>query len=167
VSERRACVVIGQSRSTQRPREECLNTQRFETLFMVKVLLGDWRREHNHDRTHSDLRRLTPANFAKSWKVQHQKRLATLVAEVLVSFHSLLPCRWFFPEGTNLSVGTVGCGSFRPAISRRRMVVFDQRFHRTSGMRNVHRRKLIPPNNPSTPGMLHADDGCVGRSLNV
>ena len=63
-----------------RLRDEFLNGQQFDTLFEAKVLLGDWRHEYNHDRTHSALRRQTPATFAKSWKVQHQQRLAELVA---------------------------------------------------------------------------------------
>jgi putative transposase len=48
-----------------RLRDKFLNAQQFDTLFGAKVLLGDWRHEYNHDRTHSALRRQTPANFAK------------------------------------------------------------------------------------------------------
>jgi putative transposase len=63
-----------------RLRDEFLNGQQFDTLFEAKVLLGDWRHEYNHDRTHSALRRQTPAKFAETWKFRNQQRLAELVA---------------------------------------------------------------------------------------
>jgi putative transposase len=57
-----------------------LNGQQFDSLFEAKVLLGDWRHEYNHERTHSALRRQTPAKFAETWKFRNQQRLAELVA---------------------------------------------------------------------------------------
>ena len=48
-----------------RPLDEFLIAQQFDILFGANVLLGHWRHEYNHDRTHSALRRQTPANFAK------------------------------------------------------------------------------------------------------
>jgi len=71
-----------------RLRDEFSNGQQFDTLFEAQVLLGDLRHEYNHDTTHSALRRQTPLNFAKSWKVQHQQRLAELVAKESGSFHT-------------------------------------------------------------------------------
>ena len=59
-----------------RLRDEFLNGQQFDTLFEAKVLLDDWRHEYNHDRTHSALRRQTPADFAKNWKLQNQQMTA-------------------------------------------------------------------------------------------
>src|SRR5664280_2476184 len=49
-----------------RLRDEFLNGQQFDSLFEAKVLLGDWRHEYNHERTHSALRRQTPAKFAET-----------------------------------------------------------------------------------------------------
>ena len=63
-----------------RLRDEFLNGQQFDSLFEAKVLLGDWRHEYNHERTHSALRRQTPARFAETWKFRNQQRLAELVA---------------------------------------------------------------------------------------
>lgn len=63
-----------------RLRDEFLNGQQFDTLFEAKVLLKDWRHEYNHQRTHSALRRQTPAKFAETWKLRNQQRLAELVA---------------------------------------------------------------------------------------
>ena len=63
-----------------RLRDEFLNGQQFDSLFEAKVLLGDWRHEYNHERTHSALRRQTPAKFAETWKFRNQQRLAELVA---------------------------------------------------------------------------------------
>jgi len=63
-----------------RLRDEFLNGQQFDSLFEAKVLLSDWRHEYNHQRTHSALRRQTPARFAETWKFRNQQRLAELVA---------------------------------------------------------------------------------------
>jgi putative transposase len=63
-----------------RLRDEFLNGQQFDSLFEAQVLLSDWRHEYNHERTHSGLRRQTPASFARSWHQENQERLAKLVA---------------------------------------------------------------------------------------
>lgn len=63
-----------------RLRDEFLNGQQFDSLFEAQVLLSDWRQEYNHERTHSGLRRQTPASFARSWHRENQERLAKLVA---------------------------------------------------------------------------------------
>ena len=63
-----------------RLRDEFLNGQQFDSLFEAKVLLEDWRHEYNHERTHSALRRQTPARFAAPWKFRNQQKLAELVA---------------------------------------------------------------------------------------
>ena len=63
-----------------RLRDEFLNGQQFDSLFEAQVLLSDWRHEYNHERTHSGLRRQTPASFARSWQQENQERLAKLVA---------------------------------------------------------------------------------------
>jgi putative transposase len=63
-----------------RLRDEFLNGQQFDSLFEAKVLLGDWRHEYNHERTHSALRRHTPVRFTEIWKHQREQKLAELVA---------------------------------------------------------------------------------------
>lgn len=57
-----------------------LNGQQFDSLLEAQVLLGDWRHEYNHERTHSALGWKTPATFANSGQLQHNQRLAELVA---------------------------------------------------------------------------------------
>jgi putative transposase len=63
-----------------RLRDEFLNGQQFDSLFEAKVLLGDWRHEYNHERTHSGIGRKTPVHFAETWKFRNQQILAELVA---------------------------------------------------------------------------------------
>lgn len=65
--------------SNARLRDEFLNGQQFDSLFEAKVLLGDWRHEYIHERTHSALRRQTPVRFTEIWKDQRQQKLAELV----------------------------------------------------------------------------------------
>jgi len=63
-----------------RLRDEFLNGQQFDSLLEAQVLLSDWKQEYNQERTHSALRRQTPARFAETWKFRNQQRLAELVA---------------------------------------------------------------------------------------
>ncbi|WP_410014157.1 IS3 family transposase [Sodalis sp. C49] len=51
-------------------RDECLNIHWFLSMEDVQEKLDRWREEYNHDRTHSSLNDLTPAEFIRS----HQKR---------------------------------------------------------------------------------------------
>ena len=44
----------------------------FDTLFEAKVLIDDWRLEYNHYRPHMSLGYLTPAEFARTWRAEHQ-----------------------------------------------------------------------------------------------
>ncbi len=47
-------------------RDECLNIHWFLSLEDAQEKLGNWRREYNHERTHSSLNDMTPAEFIRS-----------------------------------------------------------------------------------------------------
>jgi len=49
-----------------------LEMESFDTLFEAKVLIDDWRLEYNHYRPHMSLGYLTPAEFARTWRAEHQ-----------------------------------------------------------------------------------------------
>lgn len=47
-------------------RDECLNIHWFLSLEDAQDKLNNWRREYNHERTHSSLNDMTPAEFVRS-----------------------------------------------------------------------------------------------------
>jgi len=47
-------------------RDECLNIHWFMSLEDAQNKLDNWRREYNHERTHSSLNDMTPAEFIRS-----------------------------------------------------------------------------------------------------
>ncbi len=47
-------------------RDECLNIHWFLSLEDAQDKLDNWRRENNHERTHSSLNDMTPAEFIRS-----------------------------------------------------------------------------------------------------
>ncbi|WP_228295992.1 integrase core domain-containing protein, partial [Klebsiella pneumoniae] len=47
-------------------RDECLNIHWFLSLEDAQDKLDSWRREYNHERTHSSLNDMTPAEFLRS-----------------------------------------------------------------------------------------------------
>ena len=49
-------------------RAECLNIHWFLSLEDAQDKLEKWRREYNHERTHSSLNDMTPAEFIRSLK---------------------------------------------------------------------------------------------------
>jgi len=54
---------------------ECLNNHWFLSIEDVQEKSDRWREEYNHDRTHSSLNDLTPAEFIRS----HQKTANPLI----------------------------------------------------------------------------------------
>ncbi|ECD1638614.1 transposase, partial [Salmonella enterica subsp. enterica serovar Enteritidis] len=48
------------------PRDECLNIHWFLSLEDAQEKLDNWRREYNHERTHSSLNDMTRAEFIRS-----------------------------------------------------------------------------------------------------
>lgn len=48
-----------------RLRDECLNINSFYSLLHATVVIGDWKTEYNHDRRHSSLGYLAPADYAR------------------------------------------------------------------------------------------------------
>ena len=48
-----------------RLRDECLNINSFYSLLHARVVISDWKTEHNHDRRHSTLGYLAPADYAR------------------------------------------------------------------------------------------------------
>lgn len=49
-----------------RLRDECLNINSFYSLLHARVVIGDWKRRYNHERPHSALGYLTPAEYARA-----------------------------------------------------------------------------------------------------
>ncbi|OUH38318.1 transposase [Klebsiella pneumoniae] len=47
-------------------KRECLNIHWFLSLEDAQDKLDNWRREYNHERTHSSLNDMTPAEFIRS-----------------------------------------------------------------------------------------------------
>ncbi|EEI3458942.1 transposase, partial [Salmonella enterica subsp. salamae] len=47
-------------------RDECLNIHWVLSLEDAQEKLDNWRREYNHERTHSSLNDMTPAEFIRS-----------------------------------------------------------------------------------------------------
>jgi putative transposase len=56
-----------------RMRDELLAIEQFDTLLEAQVLVADWRTEYNSYRPHSALRMLTPAEFARHWRINPPK----------------------------------------------------------------------------------------------
>ena len=54
-----------------RLRKECLNRNHWTTLREARVVIGDFKREHNHQHRHSALGYLTPAEYAAGCRHTH------------------------------------------------------------------------------------------------
>ena len=52
-------------------RDECLNEHLFRNLPAARHLIGEWRADYNHDRTHTSLGGLTPNEFATRSRQDH------------------------------------------------------------------------------------------------
>ena len=58
-----------------RMRDELLAIEQFDSLLEARTLVADWRDEYNHDRPHSALGMLTPAEYASRWHTEHQTKV--------------------------------------------------------------------------------------------
>ncbi len=56
-------------------RDELLWIEQFDSLLEAQVLVGDWKEEYNSYRPHSALGMLTPNEFARQWRNEHQLQL--------------------------------------------------------------------------------------------
>ena len=54
-----------------RLRKECLNRNHWNTLFEARVVIGDFKDEHNHRHRHSALGYRTPAEYAAACRRTH------------------------------------------------------------------------------------------------
>jgi transposase InsO family protein len=54
-----------------RLRKECLNRNYWTNLLEARVVIGDFKDEHNHRHRHSALGYLTPAEYAARWRHTH------------------------------------------------------------------------------------------------
>jgi putative transposase len=54
-----------------RLRKECLNRNHWNTLFEARVVIGDFKTEHNHRHRHSALGYRTPAEYAAACRCAH------------------------------------------------------------------------------------------------
>jgi putative transposase len=54
-----------------RLRKECLNRNHWNTLFEARVVIGDFKEEHNHRHRHSSLGYRTPAEYAAACRCTH------------------------------------------------------------------------------------------------
>ena len=59
-----------------RMRDELLAIEQFDTLLEAQVLVADWRAEYNDYRPHSALGMLTPTEFHRQWRTNHQPKLS-------------------------------------------------------------------------------------------
>ena len=59
------------NRSTTDYRKECLNRNHWNTLFEARVVIGDFKNEHNHRHRHSALGYRTPAEYAAGCRCTH------------------------------------------------------------------------------------------------
>tara|TARA_R100000655_G_scaffold83650_1_gene123202 strand:+ start:127 stop:348 length:222 start_codon:yes stop_codon:yes gene_type:complete len=58
-----------------RMRDECLNEHLFDNLRQARQLIAAWRTDFNHNRPHTSLSGLTPAEYAnRSEEGQNQNR---------------------------------------------------------------------------------------------
>ena len=62
-----------------RARDEVFAREVFDTIIEAKVIYRQWRHEYNHERPHSALRDMTPAQFRTAW-LQQAEVLATAAA---------------------------------------------------------------------------------------
>ena len=60
---------------SSRMRDELLAIEQFDTLLEAQVLVEDWRAEYTRYRPHSALGMLTPVEFARRWRTNHQLQL--------------------------------------------------------------------------------------------
>jgi putative transposase len=57
-------------------RDELLNAWRFDSLLEARVMIDDWRRDYNDNRSHTAHGQLTPAEFALQWTTTHPPQVA-------------------------------------------------------------------------------------------
>jgi putative transposase len=62
------------NRSTTAYGKECLNRNHWNTLFAARVVIGDFKKEHNHRHRHSALGYRTPAEYAARCRCTHTRR---------------------------------------------------------------------------------------------
>ena len=74
-------------------RDECLNIHWFLSLEDAQDKLDNWRREYNHERTHSSLNDMTPAEFIRSLR-KLSLRMVSDSFTVQISF----TCSGSFPQ---------------------------------------------------------------------
>jgi putative transposase len=53
-------------------RDECLNDKLFSTLAEARSAIGSWKEDYNHNRPHSALGNITPAEFARKSSMEKQ-----------------------------------------------------------------------------------------------
>ena len=60
-------------------RRELLNLELLDSVLEAQVLIDDWREEYNTYRPHQSLRYLTPAEFARRWRMGNEARVSQQV----------------------------------------------------------------------------------------
>jgi putative transposase len=58
-----------------RLRDECLNEHLFEGLSHAKLIINTWRSDYNHNRPHTSLGGLTPAEYANTDQTRNRANL--------------------------------------------------------------------------------------------
>ena len=60
-------------------RRELLNGEVIESVLEAQILIDDWRADYNTYRPHQSLGYLTPADFARRWRIEQEARVSQVV----------------------------------------------------------------------------------------
>ncbi len=82
-------------------RDECLNIHWFLSLEDAQDKLDNWRREYNHERTHSSLNDMIPAEFIRSIRKDEDLGLSTALILGQGQFFRSLKSKWVPTKGYN------------------------------------------------------------------
>ena len=71
-----------------RLRDECLNEEVFDSLAHARRVLARWRHDYNHERPHSSLGGLTPAQARRSTELADNFASIALVRDPTISYQA-------------------------------------------------------------------------------
>ena len=65
-------------------REECLNQNRFQDISEAKIIVEEWRKDYNNNRSHSTPGYLTPKEYLKRKKEEETEKVYLCIGEIWV-----------------------------------------------------------------------------------